>query len=551
MSGTVALATASSTQAAGTSLATNEYIVKLKPSLTAQNVRSLEVDGQRLERVSSISTLNLGLYRAIQPSKTTPQTTAQQLSALAGVESATPNTRGQLFRTPNDTYYPYKWDAQMLNLPNAWNITTGASVTVAVVDSGIVSHPDLNSKLLPGYDFVSNLDNAGDGNGVDNDPTDPGVNTSYHGTHVAGIIGASTNNGAGVSGVSWGARIVPVRVGGKLGIDKWDMMYATYWAAGGHLDGLPDNPNPAKVINLSLGGTGACSSVEQDLFNTLAQAGVVVVAAAGNENVSASTVAPANCDNVITVGAVGPDGKRAPYSNYGARVDVMAPGGNPQLRLTYGGTTVPGNVLSTVKNGYDFMPGTSMAAPQVSGVAALLLGNEPGLTPTQVRARLKLTATPLSDAACGVISGCGAGLVNAAAVLGVSGSAPAPQPVAQGRTWVIAFYRTGTTYDGARSRVAQVPQVTLRNPFQLTELEAGTYSVVAWQDLDDDSQVDDGEPVGVYPTNVVADGRALNGINIQLTPYRMGAASVNDQQGANALLVAFLRNWNRGQVGEE
>ncbi|PNY82931.1 subtilisin-like serine protease [Deinococcus koreensis] len=442
-------------------------------------------------------------------------------------------------KTPNDTFYPVQWGAQAMNLPAAWDITTGSAVTVAVVDSGIVAHPDLAGRLLPGFDFVQDAANAGDGNGADADPTDEGGDSGYHGAHVAGIVAAASNNGRGIAGVSWGARIVPVRVLGKSGGGPMsDILLGIYWAAGGELKGVPVNPNPARVINLSLGGAGECSAAEQELFDALAEAGIVTVVAAGNENSDTSTSSPANCRNVIAVGALGPDGKRAYYSNHGARIDLMAPGGNTDLLLKIGSEQFPAGILSTVKDDqsgefvYAFYQGTSQATPQVAGLAALLLGKEPGLSPAQVLARMKAAARPVSDASCGVKSGCGAGLIDAAATLKGSATptptpAPVPAPVAQIKTLVAAFYVLQQGFDLARSPATLLEPRTLRNPYQLKNAQPGKYLVGAWQDINSNGEVDEGEPLGAYPDFVTVDSvaRTIIGIDITLEPYRASATA--------------------------
>ncbi|BDP43557.1 hypothetical protein DAETH_35260 (plasmid) [Deinococcus aetherius] len=532
-----------------------EFIVKRRGSLGAQALEPLRVGDTSLRLSRSLGLPGVGLYRVTAGAGTDAAGIVRELAARADVEYAEPNRLLHALRTPNDTYFPFQWDAQAMRLPAAWDQTTGKAVTVAVVDTGIVNHPDLAGRLLPGLDMVQDVDNAGDGDGIDANPTDEGGDTGYHGTHVAGTIAAASNNGAGVAGVSWGARIVPVRVLGTSGGGTLDdIVVGTFWAAGGQVEGLPANPNPARVVNLSLGGPGQCSDVQRDLFRALADNGVVAVVAAGNDDKDAGGYTPASCPNVITVGAVGPDGKRAYYSNYGARVDVMAPGGNTRLKLDIGGQKVPGGILSTVaavEDGklvatYDVYEGTSMAAPHVAGLVALMKGEQPNLTTAQTLARLRATSTPLSGADCGVAGGCGAGLVNAAAALSGSGTPapaptppPTPTPVGEIQTLVAAFYVLPSGYDEDRSRAALVNQETLRNSYKLGGLEPGRYNVAAWQDLDGDEEVDDGEPFGIYfdpvnkTANVTVDNVARNiiGIDIDLEPYR---ATSQAQRAARA-----------------
>lgn len=515
-----------------------EFIVRLRPGMAAQ-AATLSAAGLRLARVERGGLQDFSLYRAaggLSAQRMTAQRMADTLAALRArpdVLSAEPNRVLHLFATPNDPLHPVQWDHDLMNLPAAWDRTTGKPVTVAVVDSGILpDHPDLKGKLLPGYDFVSDPDNAADGDGPDPDPTDPTDDSHYHGSHVAGTIGASANNGLGIAGASWGARILPLRALGTEGGSTMDIMRAVYWAAGGELDGMPKNPNPAQVINMSLGGKGACGDLQQQVFGELAQAGVIVVVAAGNSDDDANQYNPASCPNVITVGAVGPDGARAPYSNYGSRIDIMAPGGNTDLDVTIGDVTLPGGILSTVKTasgklGYDVLQGTSMASPQIAGLVALLKGQEPNLTTAQVIARLKASAHPLG-AGCDRPNGCGPGLVDAARLLsgtgggGGGGGKPTPPPTKELSTYVFAFY----TQDGDpdhidvdRSQYREVSQDRLRKLFRIEGLTPGTYIALAWQDLNGNLDVDDGEPVGVYPQLLDLRGGDRGDVNIALKPF--------------------------------
>lgn len=325
-----------------------------------------------------------------------------------------------------------------INLYKAWGITTGSSnVVVAVVDTGILPHLDLAGRVLPGYDFIADLFVANDGNGRDSNPADPGdwVNagecgatqfypSSWHGTHVAGTIGAATNNGVGVAGVDQKARILPIRALGKCGGYESDIVAGVLWAAGFSVAGVPNNPFPAKVVNLSLGGPGSCSFAEQNAFNMLWNAGVTAVVAAGNSAQNAALYSPGNCNNVITVAANNRGGDLAYYSNYGGIVNVSAPGGETffnndsrgVLSTLDGGTTTPLN-----NNIYMFYQGTSMAAPHVAGVAALIYSIHPGYSPGQILNVLQNTARPFAPGtSCDYYSDCGAGIVDAYRALGGS-----------------------------------------------------------------------------------------------------------------------------------
>ncbi|AKJ00438.1 serine protease [Archangium gephyra] len=352
----------------------------------------------------------------------------QQLSAVPGVRYAESNLRVKAFSVPNDPLYSRQWHYPGMNLPAAWDITTGLdSMVVAVVDTGIVRHPDLDSRVIAGMDLISDPANAGDGNGVDNDPTDmgkdsPNGGSSYHGTHVAGTIGAVSNNGLGVAGVTWRGKVQPVRVLGASGGSMADIAAGMNWASGGSVPGVPVNPTPARVVNLSLGGTGTVPQSIQELVNAGVARGSVFVIAAGNENRDATNTFPCNMQNVICVGSVRFDGKRSGFSNYGPPVDVMAAGG--QTSEDRNGDSYPDGVLSTLMDArnqpsYEWYNGTSMAAPHVAGIVALMLAVNPSLTFAQVEAILKETADTSSRCA----EGCGAGLVNAqAAVLRAKGS---------------------------------------------------------------------------------------------------------------------------------
>lgn len=448
----------------GTRFVPGEIIVKHRPGtpgrFSIEQVRPLGVEPtDRItsggETVYLIPSGNMAALTAeAQHDRTMSAVTAMQ--AMPDVLYAQPN---YIYRiqdtTPNDPRYSEQWHyfkngPMALNtapggigLPLVWDRTRGsASIVVAVVDTGILpNHPDIvgSPNLLRGYDMISDPFMANDGDGRDADPTDPGdgVNTgecgggwppspvpsSWHGTHVAGTIGVgNTNNGLGVTGVNWNAKVLPVRVLGKCGGTTADIADAIRWAAGLPVPGVPNNPTKASVINMSLGGDGPCSNdpVEQSAINDAVAQGVTVVVAAGNSAQDASQFTPASCNNVIAVAASDYRGYLVTrYSNFGSTVKIMAPGGDVQRDDNGDGN--PDGVLSMVSPAdgtYAYYNGTSMASPHVAGVAALLLSCDPTLTPAQVLARLQSTALPRSPAQCP--HACGAGLLNAAAAIPTS-----------------------------------------------------------------------------------------------------------------------------------
>ena len=356
------------------------------------------------------------------------QLAADLKSRDASVEYAEPDRMMHPLFTPNDSMYSQQWDyfeaTGGMNLPAAWDKSTGSGIRVAVIDTGYRPHADLSGQILAGYDFISDTAVSNDGNGRDSDASDPGdwvaagecgtgqpaENSSWHGTHVAGTIAALTNNGTGVAGIAYGAKVVPVRVLGKCGGYTSDIADGIIWASGGTVSGVPNIAARAQVINMSLGGSGACDTTTQNAINSARSRGTVVVVAAGNESQNASTSNPANCAGVIAVAATNRSGGRASYSNYGTIVDVAAPGGDTGagiLSTLNAGTTSPG------ADSYASYMGTSMATPHVAGVVALMLAKNPSLTPDDVESRLKSSARPF-PASC---SGCGAGIVDASAAI--------------------------------------------------------------------------------------------------------------------------------------
>jgi serine protease len=309
--------------------------------------------------------------------------------------------------TPNDSNFAQQWHLQSpslypsaINIEKAWAISQGSSdITIADIDTGIVGHADLVNRLVggqtskSGYDFIIDLATANDSSARDTDPSDPGDwltqaeantsqftdcevgNSSWHGTHTAGIMAAQANNNAGITGVDWNAKLLIARVLGKCGGYTSDIADAMRWAVGIAVPNVPTNTNPAKVLNLSLGGltdTATCSNTYQTAINDVVNRGAVVVVAAGNNTKDAIYDEPANCQNVLVVGSVDQNAKGSWFSNFGGSVDLSAPGENI-ISTNNNGTTSPNT--DALASG----AGTSFATPQVSGVVSLMLATNENL----------------------------------------------------------------------------------------------------------------------------------------------------------------------------
>lgn len=332
----------------------------------------------------------------------------------AGSASQSPAAGQWYLRTPDSTFI------SSVDAPAAWAVSTGsASVVVAVLDTGVRrDHPDLAGKLLAGYDFVSSSSISNDGDGRDNDPSDPGdwisaadklsstfsgcreSSSSWHGTQTTGIVAAATNNGIGMAGLGRNVRVLPVRVLGKCFGHDDDIIAGIRWAAGLTVAGVPTNQNPAKVISLSLGSAGSCDSAYQEAVNEAIAAGASVVVSAGNDSLAVNT--PANCAGAIAVAGIRHVGTKIGYSSLGPDVTIAAPGGNcvneigseclyPISSSSNSGSTVP--VAASYTTGSDdYAVGTSFSAPQVSAAIGLMLSADPALTPSQVTSLLQSTA---------------------------------------------------------------------------------------------------------------------------------------------------------------
>lgn len=532
----------------------SQIIVKMDPAATTASASPAATAVTATSRVSSLSSSagsSLTLVRTLSDGASvlrlaSPVTAAeaaamaQRISSQPGVAYASPDYRRHaLAAAPNDTRYSDQWGlfaptatigattvAGGANLQPAWNINTGsASTVIAVIDTGVLPHADISAKLLPGYDFISDSFVANDGDGRDADASDPGdwvtsadlaraqcaggsiENSSWHGSHVAGIAAASSNNSAGIAGVSWGARILPVRVLGKCGGTTSDIIDAIRWSAGLSVTGVPANPNPAKVINMSLGGGGGCTAAEQSAIDDAYNAGVTIVVATGND--SATTISsPANCNHVIAVTAHGVEGTSAVYANVGTGTTISAPGGGPGTDtagnasglglsiLSLGNTGTTGPVSDTLLS---YM-GTSMATPHVAGAAALIHDVLPLASPARIQQVLTSSARAHPAGSWCTLPGtpqfgkCGAGLLDvgaaltAASALLASNHAPVANPLAQqvspsGR--VLSFTVTGTDSDGDtlsfKATPASLPSgamLTENGTFLWLEPVAGSYSLV-------------------------------------------------------------------------
>lgn len=401
---------------------------------------------------------------------------------------------------PNDPYYSDQWAlrseaANGIDLLETWRFGQGSGVVVAVLDTGITAHPEFEGRVLSGYDFISDALRAGDGDGRDSDPSDPGdwvsaadisaqtygpnctetSDSSWHGTHVAGTILAAANNGVGMSGIAPLAQLLPVRVIGHCGGSVTDLIDAMRWAGGLTVAGVPENPTPATIINISLVVERNCSGAMQSAVDELSARGVIIVTAVGNETMEASRFAPANCLGTLTVGATTLSGDRATYSNYGSAVDLSAPGG---------AATRGSGILSTYNEGrtapaasaYALESGTSMAAPHASGILAAILAAEPNLPRSDLFTLLFANLAPFpAGSSCAQTSGlCGGGIINGARLYAAFAARTAPllTQVAPTELAIGTSAPVSATIDGAAAAL------TLETP-TICSLAAGSVTAIA------------------------------------------------------------------------
>lgn len=426
---------------------TDQFIVRLRSDDGARVVQEVEAIGARggvkLALTRSIAGRIHVLRVPRQLSGAELQATLAKLSADSAVAWVQPDRRKFALALPNDPQFNAQWwlrtpatesslasqgQPASINAEAAWDLSTGsARVVVAVLDTGVLfDHPDLGrsaagGRILPGYDFIGDAVTANDGDGRDADPSDAGdwisetdlsissfagcdkADSSWHGTHIAGILSARSNNSVGVAGIGWNSWVLPLRVLGKCGGRDSDILAAMAWAAGLPVtNGVapPANPTPARIINLSLGSEGACSAAYRDLVASLRARNALVFAAAGND--SGAVGEPANCPGVVGVAGVRHVGTKVGYSAHGPEVGIAAPAGNcinlngncllPITSTDNAGTTVPGAMS------YGGKLGTSFSTPMAAGVAGLMLAVNPQLPVNELVARMKLGARPFPAA---------------------------------------------------------------------------------------------------------------------------------------------------------
>ena len=500
---------------------------------------------------------------------------AKQLNQQDDVEYAEPNYRLTTKIEPNDEFYVRQWHYPKVSLPAAWDKTTGAAnVKIAVLDTGVVAnHPDLQPRLsADSYDFISSPSNGGDGDGVDSDGSDPGDgqdnvacstssfrSSSFHGTHVAGTIGASTNNDIGTAGITWAGDIMNLRVLGCEGGSTFDIAQALLYAAGIE-NAFGVNPTQkADVANLSLGG-GSPSNVMANAVQDARAAGLIIIAAAGNDGNSTLSY-PASYDGVISVAATDLGDQRAFYSQFNARVDIAAPGGDTSTDQDADG--FPDGVLSTLASlesgtridfEYDFYQGTSMATPHVAGIVALMKSVNPSLTPPLLDQLLSSGAITVDLGVSGRDDDFGHGRIDAllaveaaqqladgtipitdTPVLGVS-----PRRVSFGATLTernITLFNAGT---GALAISAFTPsssRITVTPPSNTDGV--GAYTLILNRD---------GATAGQYMESVSITSNGGNAIlNVQ---YEIPGAN-QETSGSVGELYVFLVNSNTDQSAQQ
>ncbi|MET0291714.1 MAG: S8 family serine peptidase [Steroidobacteraceae bacterium] len=429
-----------------------------EPADVGRDRRVREVEeraGLQLQRVRAVGA-RMEVLRLPTADAASERAALRELRANSAVEFAVPDGRVRAHAvTPNDPLFNTQWYLESTQIAatratSAWDITLGGTplaspVVIAVIDTGVrFEHPDLGTaaaggKLLPGFDFVSGdkgnvFATANDGDGWDADPSDPGdflsaadlqsdlykgkkcgggddqeqpLSSSWHGTRVSGLIAAASDNGQGITGTAYHVRVVPVRALGKCGGYDSDVLAAMYWSAGLNvpaalLAGTPTtNANPARIINMSLGGVGACSAAYKQAVGDVLAAGVLIVASAGNEGGPVDS--PANCAGVLGVAGLRHAGTKVGYSNVGTEVGIAAPAGNcvnvaesapclfSLITTTNAGAEQPAAAAYTSPT-YKANVGTSFSSPLAAAGAGLMLAVNPKLTPGKLTSRLRESA---------------------------------------------------------------------------------------------------------------------------------------------------------------
>jgi len=495
-------------------VATDRLIVRLKdrPAALASSSADRETLAGRLaaktgELMRPLRTMGDGsqvmqLFRRVTAGEAA--TLSLRLRGDAEVLEILPDRLFQPALVPGDPEYASQWAlsaANGINVPAAWDVGTGAfNLIIAVVDTGKLPHADLAGRWIGGYDFVGDTSRSNDGDGRDADATDPGdwvtvaesasgplagcpVTVSrWHGTAMAGVIAANANNAAGIAGINWNSKVLPVRVVGKCGGYESDIADGLRWSVGLAVPGVPANPNTADLVNVSLATLGACSPALQAAIDEVTAAGTPIVVAAGNFGTNASNYSPGNCAGVINVGAVTREGRLPAYTNTGNAIALSAPGGT--------GSTSTDAVLTTFDSGtqvaandgaYSALNGTSIAAAHVTGVASLALSVNPTLLPSQLRFILRDSTRAFpSDVVVGETncntSLCGAGIANAAAAVlaartfGHGG----PQPALA----ATRYSSLGVREDGIVFELGW-PSVQRAEPVGVRRIAAGTNFVIA------------------------------------------------------------------------
>jgi len=484
----------------GPAYSPSDFLASFRPGTTSDQIRAAaERHGYSIKRIIE----GTGIYVIAVPHGIDPASAAEEFREDPLVEHAQPNYTARVGGAaaptmlasalgtaktarvvPNDPYYPRQWGPEAMSLPYAWEFTKGSSsVTVAVIDTGVqTDHPDLAGHITTGYDFYNRTTYVRDING--------------HGTHVAGIIGAVTNNAIGIAGINWNVRIMPLKVTDDSGSGYLDLsmiIEALRYAA----------DHGADVVNMSFqigdATTGEDPFMDQAIEYAYSK-GVTMVAAAGNDG-KPWVAYPARDPRVIAVGAVGPDLVRASWSNYGSEVDVVAPGSD---------------ILSTwPTNSFANASGTSMATPHVAGLAALMIAS--GVRgPAAVAKALHETAMDLGSP--GQDSEYGWGLVNGHAA--VTGSSITTMKVFAGED-------DGTTLTYHSAVASPAPG----GLYEVDDVEAGSWYIYGWIDVNHNGMIDDGDYYGRTPGRITSNGDTITGVDLYV---RINAGSVPTAKLAGA-----------------